>query len=172
MKWILILLTVFASSCGDVLCASGMSAGQEIDDLHPAGIVRAIRFIITRRKVILGGMCYAMAFLSLLGMLSVAPLSVAVPATALSFVIDTLGARFVLKERVPWGRWIGVLCVTAGVILAVMPTASNGASGPGVRSVQAHQDQSRHHQSGADRLDPQRATAEVLSKPRRLHARD
>lgn len=126
MQWGLILLTVFSSSGGDILCARGMTQGGELSDFGPSGIVRAIRYIVTRRLVILGGLCYAVSFFSLLTLLSVAPLSIAVPATALSFVVDTVGARFVLREHVPWKRWAGVLCVTAGVILTVK-------SGPGVK---------------------------------------
>lgn len=119
LKWILILVNVFASSTGDVLCARGMAQGGELNDFGPSGIARAIRYIVTRRMVILGGACYATAFFSLLALLSIAPLSVAVPATALSFVLDTIGARFFLHEDVRWKRWLGVLCVTAGVLLIV-----------------------------------------------------
>lgn len=124
MQWGLILLTVCCSSAGDILCARGMSKGGELSDFGPSGIVRAIRYIVTRRLVILGGLCYATAFFSLLTLLSVAPLSIAVPATALGFVVDTIGARFLLRERVPWKRWAGVLCVTAGVILTVKSGAA------------------------------------------------
>lgn len=128
MQWGLILLTVCSSSAGDILCARGMSQGHELSDFGPSGIVRAIRYIITRRLVILGGICYAASFFALLTLLSVAPLSIAVPATALGFVVDTIGARFLLRERVPWKRWAGVLCVTAGVILTVK--SGTGASSP------------------------------------------
>ena len=124
MQWGLILLTVCCSSSGDILCARGMSKGGELNDFGPSGMVRAIRYIVTRRLVILGGICYATAFFSLLTLLSVAPLSIAVPATALGFVVDTIGARLVLRERVPWKRWAGVLCVTAGVILTVRSGAA------------------------------------------------
>ena len=124
MKWGLILLTVFASSAGDILCAKGMSQAGEMPHFGPWGVVSAIRYILRRKLVIVGGALYVTAFLSLLGLLSVAQLSAAVPATALSFVVDTLGARFILHEHVPWKRWVGVMCVTAGVILAVK-------SGPG-----------------------------------------
>ncbi|MGB6130638.1 MAG: EamA family transporter [Acidobacteriaceae bacterium] len=119
LTWVLILSTVFSSSGGDILCARGMSSGRELNDFRPSGLGRAIRYIVTRRMVILGGLCYAVAFFSLLGLLSVAQLSVAVPATALSFVVDTIGARYVLREHIPWKRWAGVACVTAGVILTV-----------------------------------------------------
>jgi drug/metabolite transporter (DMT)-like permease len=166
MKWGLMLLTVFASSCGDVLCASGMSEGVEIHQLSPSGILRVIRYIVSRRKVILGGLCYAGAFFSLLALLSVVPLSVAVPATALSFVIDTLAARFILHESVHWRRWIGVICVFAGIVLAVKPAPSTRPSGPGIASVKADKDKSRHNQPSAHGLDQKGAALEVLAKPR------
>lgn len=124
LKWGLILCTVFVSSAGDILCAKGMSQGGELTDFDPSNLIHIVRYIITRRLVIIGGICYAVAFFSLLGLLTVAQLSVAVPATALSFVVDTLGAHFVLKERIPWKRWIGVILVSLGVILAVKPTAT------------------------------------------------
>lgn len=121
LKWGLILCTVFVSSCGDILCAKGMSQGGELLDFGPSGVLRVARYIVTRKLVILGGLCYAVAFFSLLGLFTVAQLSVAVPATALSFVVDTLGAHFVLKENIPWKRWMGVILVSIGVVLAVEP---------------------------------------------------
>lgn len=132
MKWGLILLTVLASSAGDILCAKGMSQAGAMPHFGPWGLLAAIRYILRRRLVIVGGALYVTAFLSLLGLLSVAQLSAAVPATALSFVVDTLGARFILHEHVPWKRWAGVLCVTAGVILAVKsgPSSSVPPSRP------------------------------------------
>jgi len=129
-SWPTILSTVFASSCGDILCAKGMSQGGELKDFGPSGVMRVLRYIVTRRMVILGGLCYATAFFSLLVLLKGAQLSVAVPATALSFVIDTVGAKFILREHVPWKRWVGVLFVTAGVILTVgtAPARNGGPS--------------------------------------------
>ena len=121
LKWGLILCTVFVSSCGDILCAKGMSQGGPLSGFGPSGVLRIVRYIVTRKLVILGGLCYAVAFFSLLGLFTVAQLSVAVPATALSFVVDTLGAHFILKENFPWKRWIGVILVSVGVVLAVEP---------------------------------------------------
>lgn len=154
LKWALILFTVFASSGGDILCARGMSSGGELNDFGPSGLGRAIRYIVTRRMVILGGLCYAGAFFSLLGLLSVAQLSVAVPATALSFVVDTIGARYVLREHVPWKRWAGVACVTAGVILTVR-------SGPTLVTARVHP--APVHRAAAVRSG-ERAAAVVLPR--------
>jgi multidrug transporter EmrE-like cation transporter len=156
LKWVLIVCTVFASSSGDILCAKGMSEGREINNLRPTGIMHALEYIVTRRLVILGYVCYAVAFISLTGLLSVAQLTVAVPATAFSFVVDTLGAHFILHEHIPWKRWLGVVCVSAGVILAVRPGPPAPPlarpARPNCVTVQACEDQSSHHQSGAKRL--------------------
>lgn len=165
MKWIFIVLTVCASSCGDVLCAAGMSEGEEVGDLGPRGILRAVRYIVTRRRVILGGLCYAAAFFALLGLLSTSKLSVAIPATALSFVLDTIAASVLLHEHVPWKRWAGVVCVCAGVALAVQPAPSTRTPAAAAPAVQPHEDQACHYQPRANRLHNQRAAAEILPEP-------
>lgn len=164
MKWLFIALTVCMSSAGDVLCAAGMSQHAEVADLHPRGIVRILRFIVTQRRIIFGGVCYAAAFFALLGLLSDTKLSVAIPATALSFVLDTLAARFLLREHVPWKRWIGVVLVCVGVYLTVRPTSARPAGSP-MPPVQAHQDQPSHHQRRPRQLNPEAASAEVLREP-------
>lgn len=156
LKWALIFCTVFASSGGDILCAKGMSEGRELHDFRPTGLLRTVEYIVTRRLVILGYVCYAVAFISLMGLLSVAPLTVAIPATAFSFVIDTLGASFILHEHVHWKRWLGVICVTAGVILAVRseppakPLARPASSA--CATVQSCDDQTSHHHARAQNL--------------------
>ena len=165
MKWMFIVLTVCASSCGDVLCAAGMSEGADVGDLEPGRVARVLRYIVTRRKVILGGLAYAVAFFALLGLLSTSALSVAIPATALSFVLDTIAARFLLHEHVPWKRWAGVLCVCSGVALVVGTSPLAGTARPARPAVQAHQNQAGHDEARAQQLDEERAPAEILTKP-------
>lgn len=171
MKWFLIAFTVCLSSCGDILCAQGMSQGSEVEVENPQELSHTLRYIVTRRMVILGWLCYALSFFSLVALLSVAKMTVAIPATAFSFVIDTIGARFILHEHVPWRRWVGVVCVTAGVLLVVSP-ASSRATKPLSRTARAgcipmesRQNQANHHQRGPNELDPQRPPCEVLAKP-------
>lgn len=145
IKWVLILFTVTASSSGDILCAKGMSRGGALHDFGPSGIARAIRYIITRRMVILGGLCYATAFFSMLGLFSVVPLSIAVPATALGFVFDTFGACFILREHVHWKRWVGVACVTSGVLLAVHSGPSVAAAAPNAQAAEVAHGRAHPH---------------------------
>lgn len=168
MKWLIILLTVAAGSCGDILCAKGMSIEGELDYSGLSAVGRAFCFIVTRRLVILGILCDAVAFFSLLALLSVAELSIAVPATALGFVLDTIGARFLLHEHVHWKRWLGVILVAAGVLLAVGTGQHKGltrASTPGATAVQADQQQSGYDQTGSGGLDHKSPSAKVLPKP-------
>jgi drug/metabolite transporter (DMT)-like permease len=47
----------------------------------------------------------------------VAELSFAVPATAATYILETIFARYVLKETVGWGRWAGAGLVACGVAL-------------------------------------------------------
>ncbi len=119
MKYAIIAFTVIMGASGDILNSRGMSTAGELHDFGPSGIARAVGFIFTRKLVILGICCDAFAFFALLGLLRVEQLSIAVPVTALGFILDTIGARFLLKERVHWRRWVGVLCVAAGVALAM-----------------------------------------------------
>jgi drug/metabolite transporter (DMT)-like permease len=40
-----------------------------------------------------------------------------IPASALSYVVGTLGAKYILQEQISPSRWAGVLLVCAGVAL-------------------------------------------------------
>jgi drug/metabolite transporter (DMT)-like permease len=55
------------------------------------------------------------AFYSLLVLLSWEPVSFVIPASALSYVVGTLGAKYILGEQISGARWAGVLLVCAGV---------------------------------------------------------
>jgi uncharacterized membrane protein len=59
----------------------------------------------------------AVSFFSFLKLLEVADLSFAVPATAASYVIETVLARLILKEQVGPRRIAGTLLVGFGVAL-------------------------------------------------------
>jgi hypothetical protein len=45
------------------------------------------------------------------------PLSVAYPFVGLSYVLVVVMSRFVLHEQIPASRWLGVLIVTAGIVI-------------------------------------------------------
>lgn len=50
-----------------------------------------------------------------------AEVSFAVPATAASFLVETVLAKLLLKEAVHWQRWLGAAMVACGVALLAFP---------------------------------------------------
>jgi drug/metabolite transporter (DMT)-like permease len=67
--------------------------------------------------VIAAVVAMAVSFFAYLGLLTIANLSFAVPATAITYVFETVLAKYVLKERVNWLRWVGASLVICGVAL-------------------------------------------------------
>jgi len=59
----------------------------------------------------------AVSFFAYEGLLPLVDLSFAVPATAITFVAETILAKFLLKERVNALRWAGASLVICGVAL-------------------------------------------------------
>jgi drug/metabolite transporter (DMT)-like permease len=110
-------MVVLTSTGGDVFSAKGMAERGEIEDFRPTGIARVLHYIATHPMVLAGIGTNALSFISFLALLSVAQLSFAVPATALSYVLKTLLAEFYLHERVDRRRWFGVGLVSLGIIL-------------------------------------------------------
>ncbi len=117
MRWILIGVIVACNAVGDLLNTTGMKRHGEIHDLRPRAIPRLIRSLITNLYVMGGIGAMAIAFFALLSLLSIAPLSFAVPATAASYILETILAKYLLGEHVTWQRWLGASVVALGVAL-------------------------------------------------------
>jgi drug/metabolite transporter (DMT)-like permease len=118
---LLIAVVVIGGSAGDVLITKGMKQVGEISTrrlLHFAGLARQV---LTNRDFLLGVCCMAASFFAFLAVLSRADLSFVLPATSLSFVLATIGARLFLKERISGLRWMGTLLVCVGVALVSLP---------------------------------------------------
>ena len=117
MKWLLIGIIVAATTVGEIMQALGMRHHGEIHDFRPGALGRAMA-VLARNKFVIGGVAaMAVSFFAYMGLLTVAELSFAVPATAITYVLETVLARFVLQERVNWLRWAGALLVICGVAL-------------------------------------------------------
>ncbi|HLH40504.1 MAG TPA: EamA family transporter [Bryobacteraceae bacterium] len=117
MRWLLVLLIVCCNATGDLLDASGMKRHGEVCDFRPASILRLIRDL-ARNPFVLGGIAaMAVAFGAQMSLLSITDLSFAVPATASSYVLETVLAKVILGEHINRLRWIGAALVAAGVLL-------------------------------------------------------
>jgi drug/metabolite transporter (DMT)-like permease len=116
MKWLLLSVIVIATVLGDILQSYEMklSGEQRVD---AKGLARLVSLIFRRRYLFLAILCMAVSFFAFMALVQTAPLSFAVPASAATFVLETVLAKFVLKEVVGTRRALGALLVLGGVVL-------------------------------------------------------
>jgi drug/metabolite transporter (DMT)-like permease len=117
VRWILVSAIVVATTIGEVLQAKGMRRHGEIRDFHPGALGRAVAVLARNWMVAASIVAMAISFFAYLGLLTVAELSFAVPATAITYALETVLAKYVLGERVTWLRWAGAALVIGGVAL-------------------------------------------------------
>jgi drug/metabolite transporter (DMT)-like permease len=117
MKWAWIAAIVAATTVGEVLQAMGMRRHGEIHDFRPGAVGRAMAVLARNRFVIGSVIAMAVSFFASMGLLTIADLSFAVPATAVTYVFETVLAKYVLREQVNGLRWAGAALVICGVAL-------------------------------------------------------
>lgn len=117
MKWLLIAVIVVTTTVGEICQAMGMRRHGEIRDFRPGALRRAMALLARNGFVIASVVAMAVSFFAYLGLLTLTDLSFAVPATAVTYVIETVLARYILHERVNWLRWLGAALVVCGVAL-------------------------------------------------------
>jgi drug/metabolite transporter (DMT)-like permease len=116
MKWLLVFLMVVATVVSDLLQSHEMKLAGE-QSVGAQGLMRLLKMIVRRRFLILAVVCMAVSFFSFMALVQTEPLSFAVPASAASFILETVLAKLVLKEKVGVKRAAGALIVLAGVVL-------------------------------------------------------
>lgn len=117
MRWVWLMVSVLSGTVGDLVSAKGMVEHGEVEHFGPARIGCLLRYIVTHRLLLMGIGFNAISFFSFLALLSVAEVSFAVPATALSYILKTALAGWYLGEHVNVRRWMGAVLVAVGVVL-------------------------------------------------------
>jgi drug/metabolite transporter (DMT)-like permease len=118
MREALLLFFVVAAGTGGELCVTrAMKHVGEVTDFRPLALVRVILSALKVPWMWAGVALMALAFFSLLAMLSIENVSFVVPVTALSYAAGALGGVVFLGERVSGRRWVGVFLVCIGVTL-------------------------------------------------------
>jgi drug/metabolite transporter (DMT)-like permease len=107
---------VVATVLSDLLQSFEMKRAGE-QSVGARGLMRLLREIARRHFLILAIGCMAVSFFSFMALVQTEPLSFAVPASAASFVLETVLARVVLGERISARRAVGALIVLCGVVL-------------------------------------------------------
>ena len=117
----MIAIVVLGGSAGDVFITKGMKQIGEISTMHLGKLARVAVRVLTNLNFLIGIFFMACSFFAFLAVLSWADLSFVLPATSLSFVITTIGAKFVLKEEITRLRLAGTALVCLGVALISLP---------------------------------------------------
>ncbi len=113
MRWLLVGTVVGSTVASDLLQSWGMKQQGEVTDFRAASIARWFR----KWPLVLSVVFMASSFFAFMKLLQIEELSFAVPATAISLVIETFLAKIVLKENVDPRRWLGAILVAGGVAL-------------------------------------------------------
>lgn len=115
--WLVVAGVVLSDAIGNMALRRGMEQLGDVTRYRFQEIPQLISRAIRNPLLGFGVFCIAVAFLLFIALLSWADLSFALPATALASVVNALGARFLLKENVTLGRWMGILLICSGVAL-------------------------------------------------------
>lgn len=111
-------IVVFSGTGGEICVTRAMKRIGEVHNFAPRAVLAVMGRAFRVGWMWLGIAMMALSFFSLLALLSWAPVSFVIPASALSYAVGVLGAKFLLGERVSGVRWAGVLLVCLGVALA------------------------------------------------------
>ncbi|HEY2380543.1 MAG TPA: EamA family transporter [Terriglobia bacterium] len=110
-------IVVLTGTAGDICVTRAMKRIGEVTSFRPSVVLPMLFRAFRHATMWLGIALMAVAFFSLLALLSWADASLVVPATALSYVTGAFGAKFILGEKVAPVRWAGVILVCMGVVL-------------------------------------------------------
>lgn len=113
----LLLVIVLAGTGGELAVSHAMKHTGEVRSFAPLALLGVLKRAFTQKSMWLGILLMTVSFFSFLALLSWENVSFVVPATALSYVVGVLGAKFLLHEQVGAMRWVGAVLVCLGVAL-------------------------------------------------------
>lgn len=115
-----VAFAVTASTIGDLLLARGMKRVGEVRWEGLGAALRTVRKVLLTPEIPLAVVFLAVFFFCWLALLSRADLSLILPMTALTYILNGLAAKPVLGETVSRQRWLGILVITVGVVLVTI----------------------------------------------------
>jgi drug/metabolite transporter (DMT)-like permease len=114
---VLLLFVVCCSTAGELCITRAMKSAGEAKRFHPRDLLSVFGRALRIGWMWTGLMLMMVSFLAMLAVLSMANVSLVVPATALSYAAGAYGSRVFLGEQITQQRWLGVLLVCVGVAL-------------------------------------------------------
>lgn len=119
-EFVLLTLIIVVGTWGELCLGRAMKQTGELERLHPGAAASLLWRALRVKWIWIGVAMMAIAFFSLLLLLSFEPVSFVVPVTALSYLVGAVGGIFFLGETVSPQRWIGIFLVCIGVTLVVI----------------------------------------------------
>lgn len=116
MKWVLLSVIVICTVVADLLQSHEMKRSGH-QKVNARGLAKLVATIATRKFLLISILLMAVSFFTFMALLQREPLSFAVPASAATFVFETMLAKWVLHEAVGTRRTAGALLVLSGVVL-------------------------------------------------------
>lgn len=120
VAFVLFLMIIVVGTGGEMCVGRAMREAGELERLHPGDAAALIWCAVRIPWLWLGVTMMALAFFSLLFLLSFESVAFVVPVTALSYLVGALGGTLFLGERVSRQRWLGISLVCIGVVLVVI----------------------------------------------------
>ena len=119
LTWTTIVAVAATAVAGDCLTAGAMRRIGDLDEIRVhSGLTGAIRAVVSSPLFLLGVLCMALSFFTLLFTLSRVDVSLAAPASAsLTFIGNAAAAKLFLRENVDRRRWLAAFFVCVGVAL-------------------------------------------------------
>lgn len=115
--WLGVIVLAFADSAGDISLAMGMKQIGKFQLFPIKKMLEQVYQVLTNSNIIIGISCQAIAFFSFISLLSWADISFVRPATALTYVFSLLGSKYILNEKIGFGRLIGITLIIIGIFI-------------------------------------------------------
>jgi drug/metabolite transporter (DMT)-like permease len=110
-RYIILAIVTLTSALGDTFLRIGMEQVGPVSIHHLGALFGALKV-----PWVIGGIVLLIGFFaSYLTALSWADVTFVLPATSLAYVVVALISRFGLHEQITPARWLGILCIVAGV---------------------------------------------------------
>lgn len=120
LEFILFVVTIVIGTWGELCLGKAMKRTGELEHFNLPSMGRLLWRALGEKWLWIGVAMMAMAFFSLLLLLTFAEVSFVVPVTALNYLVGAIGGIFFLGERVSGQRWAGIALICVGVTLVVI----------------------------------------------------
>lgn len=117
---VVMLVAVLATTAGDIAMSSALKSVGELSASSWASFCDTVKRLVCCGRLWLALSLMCLFFLCWLTVLSRADLSLVLPITALSYVVNALLARQFLGEHLSASRWVGTLLIFVGVVAVVV----------------------------------------------------